>query len=160
MSDRRIQRLGLMRHAQANRPSLEPEERFPHRVGLSRTGVREACAVADRLAETVLADGTNRTVGNILILYAPTEPARETAEVIAEAINMRWAESSNQLEQAARLAEPTGNITPATVGTKVVKELAPAGPGLSSREAFEKWGEIVGETMPDKLIVIAVGHDP
>lgn len=105
-----------MRHAQAYRPHLGPKEIARRPDGLSRTGIREAAAVADRLAETVLArtaDAPDWTIGNIHVLYAPTAPARETAAIVEAAINNHWAELVMRAEEQAGVA---GSVGPAEVG--------------------------------------------
>ena len=128
---------------------------------MSRTGIREAAAVADRLAETVLArttDFPDWTIGNIHVLYAPTAPARETAALVAAAINKQWADS-HLVMRAANLAGVVGCVEPAEVGVTEAAQLYPDGPGLTSAELADEWREIVGGEGPAQLVLM-IGHDP
>jgi phosphohistidine phosphatase SixA len=152
---------GIMRHAEAHRPHRGPDEIARGPDGLSRTGIREAAAVADRLAESVFAqaaDAPARTIGDIHVLYAPTAPARDTAALVAAAINKNWA---NLARRAVARAGVRGSVKPAEVRVTKTARLAPDGPGLTSAQVAEKWSEIVGrEGPPMPKLVLTIGHDP
>jgi hypothetical protein len=154
-----IEWFGIMRHAQAYRPHLGPNEIARGPDGLSRTGVREATAVADRLAETMLArtaDAPDWTISNIHVLYAPTAPARETAALVAAAINKHWAD----LVRRGERENLSGSVGPAAVEVTEVAQLDPEGPGLTSVQLADGWSDVAGGEGPPPGLELKIGHDP
>ena len=151
-----IEWYAIMRHPQAYRSHLGPDEMARRPDGLSRTGIREAEAVADRLAETMLsmgADGSSRTPSEIHVLHAPTQVARDTAALVAVAINKRWVD-------LVRRALRTAGGDCADVRISEANDLNPDGPQLRVADLAKKWREIVQERHPNVRAVLTIGHDP
>jgi phosphohistidine phosphatase SixA len=154
--DAGIEWFGIMRHAQAYRSHLGDDEIGRRPEGLSRTGIGEAEAVADRLAETVLSlekDGSYWTAADILVLHAATEVARETAELVTLGINEHWAAL---VASDMRPTAPEG----AEVLLIDMAALHPDGEQLRSPKLAETWRQISSQTHPGARAVLIVGHDP
>lgn len=155
-----IEWFGIMRHAQAYRPHLGPSEIARRADGLSSTGIREAAAVANRLAETVLGQGEDApswTIADIHLFYAPTPVGRETAAIVAAAINAHWA----HVVATSRRNDVSNAESSQEVGATELAELHPEAPATTtSVQLAEQWPDLVGSNAAPPRLLLVIGHDP
>ena len=84
--DRADEWIGVMRHAEAFRPGIDPGKRAPGSP-LTIGGVDDARGVARRFAEAIGEAGID--LSDVVIAFAPTEVARATAETVADELGQR-----------------------------------------------------------------------
>src|SRR3954451_13030759 len=74
-------RIGIMRHARAFRPGMDPGQRAGWSRSLTWSGVNDARPVASRLAETLSG------MGHVTVACAPTPEAKATSAELTRQLN-------------------------------------------------------------------------
>jgi phosphohistidine phosphatase SixA len=125
-----------MRHGEAFRPGMEPDERA-HESGLTKAGHGAATTVARRLAETLREDHIDPST--VVVVCSTSAEARDTAAALADQLG------TTLRPVATRNLDPTewtrrSDENPAARWQKIVADISPANPS----------------TKP----VLIVGHDP
>ncbi|HEU0213170.1 MAG TPA: hypothetical protein VFR13_03725 [Jiangellaceae bacterium] len=132
MTERTHQWTAIMRHGQAFRPGMDPQER-ERGSALTKAGQRAAAAVGARLAETLAELDVDP--GDLTIACAPSPEAKDTAVELAGAL-------------------------PGVGAIRELDLLAPASwPAQSSETAEQRWDEIRKDVGDGRALVL-VGHDP
>ena len=128
---------GGMRHGQAFRPGMAPEERAPA-SWLTTVGRDEALAVGHRFTET-LAESEIEP-GEVVVVCAPSPEATETATVLVESVS--------------------GGGSPLPLSVLDPAEWPPG----SAENARSRWEKIDAEILEElgelPPVVVVVGHDP
>jgi phosphohistidine phosphatase SixA len=126
---------GIMRHGEAFRPGMDPDER-DRGSALTKAGRREAASVGARLAETL--DELNLSAGEVTIVCAPSPEANDTARALA-----------GQLP-GVRAISPLDLLAPTTWTRH------------SGETAADRWSKIstASTAVSDTKALVLVGHDP
>jgi phosphohistidine phosphatase SixA len=123
---------GIMRHAEAFRPGMDPDQREPGTT-LTKAGWQGAVGVGARLAETL----TELDIGyrGVTIVCGPSPEAKGTAVALARQL-------------------------PGTLPVKSLELLAPTSWTRHSNETAETRWKKIREKIGDTDAVVLVGHDP
>jgi phosphohistidine phosphatase SixA len=132
MTERTNHWTAIMRHGQAFRPGMDPQER-DRGSALTKAGRRAAASVGARLAEA-LAE-LDLEPADVTIACAPSPEAKDTAAEVASAL-------------------------PGVGAIRELDLLAPTSwPAHSDETAKQRWDQI-SKDVGDGTALILVGHDP